>query len=85
MVQEFCNGGAPSAEVSTPTDSNGVPFWLKAKQLAARLQKSEGWLSSLKKKLGDTFADAIAKLDPDGYRWKWHERRFYGSDRTGGN
>jgi hypothetical protein len=27
--------------------------------------------------LGDAFADAIAQFDPDGYRWKWHEGKFY--------
>ncbi|MFB2982067.1 hypothetical protein [Microseira sp. BLCC-F43] len=39
--------------------------------------KSTVWLSGLKKKLGDAFADAIAQFDPDGYRWKWHEGKFY--------
>ncbi|MFB2980886.1 transposase [Microseira sp. BLCC-F43] len=77
LVAEFCNGGAPSAEVETPTDSNGVPVWLKAKDLAARLKKSPAWLSNLKKKLGEAFADAYAKLDPDGYRCSGHERKFY--------
>nr|ACG63824.1 Hypo3 [Microseira wollei] len=77
LVAEFCNGGAPSAEVEIPTDKNGVPIWIKAKDLAARLKKLPAWLSNLKKKLGDGFADAIAQFDPDGYRWKWHEGKFY--------
>ena len=71
LVAEFCNGGAPSAE-EVAVDGNGVPFWLTGKALSARLEKSTAWLSQLKKKLGEAFADAIAKLDPDGYRWKWH-------------
>lgn len=77
LVAEFCNGGAPSAAVETPTDSNGVPIWIKAKDLAARLKKSPGWLSNFKKKLAEGFASADSKLDPDGYRWKWHECKFY--------
>ena len=76
LVQEFCNGGAPSAE-DIAVDQNNVPFWLTGKALAARLGKSTAWVSRLKKKLGEGFADAIAQLDPGGYRWKWHERKFY--------
>ena len=76
-MAEFCHGGAPSVEVDTPTDQNGVPIWLQAKDLAARLKKLAPWLSSFKKKMAEAFGDAIAQLDPDGYRWQWHERKFY--------
>jgi hypothetical protein len=27
--------------------------------------------------LAEGFASADSKLDPDGYRWKWHECKFY--------
>jgi len=76
LVLEFCQGGAPSAE-DVARDTNDVPFWLTGKALAARLGKSTARLSGLKKRLGEAFADAYAQLDPDGYRWKWHERKFY--------
>ncbi|MFB2975063.1 hypothetical protein [Microseira sp. BLCC-F43] len=50
---------------------------LQTKRTAAWVQKSTAWLSGLKKKLGQAFAEAYAQFDPDGYRCSGHERKFY--------
>jgi Transposase len=75
LVQEFCKGDSPSADENVVNE--GVAVWLTGAKLARRLGRSAAWLSQLKRRLGDGLADAIAQYDPDGYRWKWHQRKFY--------